>query len=188
MKARADAAAANRERMLASAWRHFAERPYETVRLADIAADAHVTVQTLHDRFGTKNELFVAAFTWFGTREGARRDTVAVGDIRAAVRALFDSYERDGPSVLRLMAEEESIPSIRTMLDSGREYHRDWVDRVFAPFLNGSSRAARERRLVELIVSTDLLVWKLLRRDMKLSRTAAERIVVEMVMTLNGSD
>jgi len=186
MKARAEAAAATGERVLAAAWQHFARRPYAEVRLADIAREAQVTVQTLHDRFGTKDELFVAAFGWFGTNEGARRDIVPVGDVRAGVRALFDSYERDGASVLRLMAEEDRFPSVRRMIDSGRAYHRAWVSRVFKPMLDGLSRAARERRLIELTVATDLLVWKLLRRDMKLSRNAAERIVIEMVTTLEG--
>jgi len=73
------------------------------------------------------------------------------------------------------------------MIESGRAYHRDWVARVFAPLLDGLSGSARKRRLVELIVATDLLVWKLLRRDMRLGRATAERIVTEMVTTSKGA-
>src|SRR5271154_1779848 len=51
MSARADAANATAERLLEAAWRHFATRPYEQVRLREIAAEAGVTVQTLHLRF-----------------------------------------------------------------------------------------------------------------------------------------
>lgn len=181
MVARAAAAAATRERMLESAWRRFAERPYESVRLADIAADAGVTVQTLHARFGTKDELFVAAWAWMVIPEGARRDGAPVGDLGAAVRLLYDSYELHGDATLRLLAQEERIPTVRAMTDGGRAWHRDWVERTFAPLLEGLSRAARERRLVALIVATDIQVWKLLRRDMKLGRSSAERIVVDMV-------
>jgi AcrR family transcriptional regulator len=187
MVARAQAVAASGERMLSSAWRGFCERPYEEVRLADIAADAEVTVQTLHSRFGTKEDLFVATWRWFVRPQGARRDRVAVGDFRAGVRALYDDYELDGDAVLRLMAEEERIPAVREMIDSGREYHRDWVARVFAPLLDVLGPTARDRRHIELIVATDLLVWKLLRRDMKLGRKEAERIVTEMVTTLKGA-
>jgi AcrR family transcriptional regulator len=187
MAARAEAVAASGERMLSSAWRRFCESPYEEVRLSDIAADAKVTVQTLHARFGTKEDLFVAAWRWFVGPMGARRDRVSVGDVRAAVRALYDDYERDGQAVLRLMAEEERIGAVHEMIESGRAYHRDWVARVFAPLLDGLSGSARARRLVELIVATDLLVWKLLRRDMKLSRAAAQRIVTEMVTTSKGA-
>lgn len=187
MAARAEAVAASGERMLASAWRQFSQRPYEEVRLAGIAADAGVTAQTLHARFGTKEDLFVAAWRWFANPEGARRDRVPVGDIRGAVRALYDSYERDGQAVLRLMSAEERIPAVREMVESGRAYHRAWVARVFAPLLDGVPRSTRERRLVELIVATDLLVWRLLRLDMKLDRAAAERIVTEMVTTWKGA-
>jgi AcrR family transcriptional regulator len=187
MVARAEALAASGERMLSAAWKRFCERPYEQVRLADIAADAEVTVQTLHSRFGTKEDLFVAAWRWFVRPQGAGRDRVAVGDFRAGIRSLYDDYEQAGDAVLRLMAQEERIPAVREMIDSGRAYHRGWVARVFAPLLDGPGRAARERRHVELIVATDLLVWKLLRRDMGLGRTEAERIVAEMVTALKGA-
>jgi len=186
MVARAQAAAASGDRMLSSAWGRFCERAYEEVRLADIAADAQVTVQTLHSRFGTKEDLFVAAWRWFARPQGIRRDRVAVGNFRAGIRALYDDYERDGDAVLRLMVQEERIPAVREMLDSGRAYHCEWVSRVFAPLLDGLGSAARERRHIELIVATDLLVWKLLRRDMRLARGKAERIVAEMVTTGNG--
>jgi AcrR family transcriptional regulator len=186
MVARAVAAAATGERILASAWRHFSEQPYEQVRLADVAADAGVTVQTLHLRFGTKDELFVAAWTWMATPEVAQRDSVPVGDLKTAVRILYDTYDRDGDAVLRLLAQEERIPAVRQMADAGRRWHRGWVERTFAPMLVGLSGAARERHIVKLVVATDLLVWKLLRREMRLARRKSEQIVIEMVSALKG--
>jgi AcrR family transcriptional regulator len=187
MVARAEAAAATGERLLASAWRHFSERPYEEVRLVDIAADAGVTVQTLHARFGPKDRLFVAAWAWAIGPEGARRDHAPVGDVRAAVRLIYDSYELQGDAVLRLLAAEDRIPAVREMTDAGRAWHRDWVARTFAPLLSGLRGAARERRLTALVVATDLLVWKLLRREMGLGRATAERIVIEMVTATKGA-
>ncbi|MBA2629794.1 MAG: TetR/AcrR family transcriptional regulator [Thermoleophilaceae bacterium] len=187
MVARAEAAATTQERLLASAWRRFAERPYEQVRLADIAADAGVTAQTLHARFGTKDALFVAAWIWAIGPEGARRDSAPVGDVRAAVRIIYDSYEPQGDAVLRLLAAEDRIPAVREMADAGRAWHRDWVQRTFAPLLAGLRGAARERRLVAFVVATDLLVWKLLRREMGLGRATAERIVIEMLNATKGA-
>jgi AcrR family transcriptional regulator len=187
MVARAEAAAATRERMLATAWRHFSDRPYEEVRLAAIATDAGVTVQTLHSGFGPKDGLFVAAWAWFGSQEVTRRDAAPVGDVDVAVRLIYDSYEQHGDAVLRLLAQEDRIPAVRQMADGGRAYHRGWVTRTFAPLLTSLSGAARERRLVRLVVATDLLVWKLLRRDMGLGRAAAERIVIEMVASTKGA-
>jgi hypothetical protein len=73
------------------------------------------------------------------------------------------------------------------MTDAGRDWHRGWVERTFAPQLAGLTGAARERRLVSLVVATDLLVWKLLRREMGLGRATAERIVIEMVTATKGA-
>src|SRR3954466_10010582 len=186
MVARAEAAAPTRERLLNAAWPHFADKPFEGVRLADVAADASVSVQTLLTHFGTKDALFVAAWGWRVAPEGARRDEAPVGDVRTAVRVLYDSYDRDGDAVLRLLAQEERIPAVREMADAGRRWHRGWVERTFAPLLDGLKGAKRERRLIRLVVATDLLVWKLLRREMGLGRKAAELIVTEMVTASKG--
>jgi AcrR family transcriptional regulator len=181
MSARAEAAAATGERLLAAAWRHFATRPYEEVRLREIADDAKVTAQTLHTRFGSKDQLFIAAYWWFGRQEMARRDTAPVGDAKKAIRILFDRYEVQGSAVLRMLSQEERIPAVRQMNDAGRAYHRAWVERTFEPLLRGLRGGTRKRRLTAIVVATDLLVWKLLRRDMQLDRKYAERIVAEMV-------
>jgi AcrR family transcriptional regulator len=187
MVARAEAAAATRERLLATAWGHFSERHFDDVRLAEVAADAGVSVQTLHAHFGTKDALFVAAWGWKMAPEGARRDNAPAGDVRAAIRVLYDSYEQDGDAVLRLLTQEERIPAVREMADAGRRWHRDWVERTLRPLLGGLSGSERDRRLVALVVATDLLVWKLLRREMGLGRETAERIVAEMVTAPKGA-
>ena len=85
MTARADAAAATGERLLAAAWEHFSSRPYEEVRLQDVASDAGVTVQTLYQRFGSKDDLLTEAYKWWGKKEIAARDAAQVGDVPGAV-------------------------------------------------------------------------------------------------------
>ena len=187
MVARAEAAAVTRERILEAAWRHFSEDAYERVRLCDVASDAGVSAQTVYSAFGTKDQLFVAAWVWAIGPEGERRGRAPIGDVREAVRLLYDSYERQGDAALRLLAEEDRIPAIREMTDAGRAWHRAWVERTFAPVLGRSRGPVRERRLVALIVATDILVWKLLRREMRLDRRTAERIVIEMVTSTKGA-
>src|SRR3954447_14502685 len=187
MVARAETAAATKGRILATAWRHFSERPYDEVRVADVAADAGVSVPTVHAHMGSKEELFVASWVWRMTPEGARRDSARVGDVRGAIRVLYDSYEADGDAVLLMLVHEHRIPAVHAMADRGRAWHRDWVARTFAPLLEGLTGARRERRLAALIVATDLLVWKLLRREMDLGRRAAETIVIEMITAPKGS-
>lgn len=181
MAARAEKAAATRERLLTAAWRHFASRPYDDVRLREIAEEANVSAQTLHDRFRSKDELFTAAFLWWGSDEIARRDAAPVGDVGEAIRVLFDRYEMNGDAVLRLLSQEERIPAVRQMTDAGRAYHRHWAQRTFAPLVTGLRGASRQRRVTAIVTATDLLVWKLLRRDTQLERRQAEAVMVEMV-------
>jgi AcrR family transcriptional regulator len=184
MSARADAANATAERLLAAAWRHFATRPYEQVRLREIAAEAGVTVQTLHLRFHSKDELLSAAYAWFGRQELASRPPAPAADVPEALALLFDRYEEHGQAVLRMLSQEERIPAIKRMTDAGRAYHRHWVQTTFAPQLEGLSGELYERRLAAILLATDLLAWKLLRQDMELDRENSERIVAEMIRSL----
>lgn len=188
MHARADAAALTRNRILEAAWRRFAESAYDDVRVADIADDAGVTVQTVHNVFGTKDALFVAAWSSTIGPEGARRANVPAGDIAGAIRTLYDSYEREGDAVLRLLEQEERIAAVRQMTDRGRSWHRRWVERTFAPILESVVGAARQRRLFALVAVTDLQMWKLLRRDMDVGRAVAERTVADLVVGLQRRD
>ena len=181
MSARAEAAAATRERLLAAAWEHFASHPYEDVRLQGIAAEAGVTAQTLHTQFGSKDQLLTAAYVWFGEQEITQRDTAPTGDIHRAIEILFDRYEVHGIAILRMLSQEDRIPAIAQMTEAGRAYHREWAAKTFAPLLHGLRGASRERRLAAVVVATDLLVWKLLRHEMQLDRTRAEAVVVEMM-------
>ncbi|MGA2452624.1 MAG: helix-turn-helix domain-containing protein [Solirubrobacteraceae bacterium] len=181
MTARAEAAAATGERLLAAAWRHFATRPYEDVLLREIAAEAEVTAQTLHARFGSKEELFTAAYVWFGQQEMADRPAAATADVQQALVSLFDRYEQHGQAVLRMLSQEEQIPAVRQMTDAGRAYHRSWAQTTFSPLLCGLRGEARERRLTAIVIATDLLVWKILRLDMRLNRKKAERIMADMI-------
>ena len=82
MVARAEATAATRTRLLEAAWRHFAERPFDDVRLADVARDGGVSAQTLHNHFRTKDALFVAAWQWTMAPEGAARCRALASSLR----------------------------------------------------------------------------------------------------------
>lgn len=181
MSIRADAAAETGQRLLSAAWRHFATRPYDDVRLRDIAEEAGVSAQTLHNRFSSKEELFTAAFMWWGANEITERDAAPVGDIAGSIRVLFDRYEAHGIAILRLLAQEERIPAVRQMTDAGRAYHQQWAERTFAPLLAGTRGASRRRQLAALVAATDLLMWKLLRMDMQLDRTDAEAVMARML-------
>jgi hypothetical protein len=70
------------------------------------------------------------------------------------------------------------------MTDGGRAYHRWWLGEVFAEHLAQLSTAARERRLAQLFLATDLTSWKLLRLDLGLSARRTETAILESVRAL----
>jgi AcrR family transcriptional regulator len=187
MTSRADAAEATRERLLAAAWEHFGSRPYEEVRLSDIASDAGVTVQTLYLRFGSKDDLLSAAYQWWGTQEIVARDAAHGRNVAEAVTILFDHYEAHGLAILRMLSQEDRLPSVRNLMNVGRNYHRMWAEGTFEPFLRRLRGRRRERRLIGIVAATDVLVWKLLRVDMGVERSEAEQIVADMVRASSSS-
>ena len=75
---------------------------------------------------------------------------------------------------------------IRALADQGRAYHAGWCERVFAPALAGLRGPERARRLAQLVVVTDVLTWKLLRHDRRLSRRQTELALIELLQPLTG--
>lgn len=186
MRVRAEHAAATRERILATAGELFTMRLYDDVSLDDVAAGAETTVQTIIRRFGSKESLFAAMAEWSGARMVVPREAARPGDVRGAVRGLVDHYEQFGDAVFLLLSQEDRVPAIRPHTAAGRAYHRAWVERLLAGALAGLRGAARERRLAQLIAVTDLYNWRLLRRDLGLSRRQAETAIRELVEALGG--
>jgi AcrR family transcriptional regulator len=185
MTARAEAAKATGERILSTATEAFLTHPYEQVSLDDVARGAGVTVQTVLRRFGSKEGLVAAAAEVGMERVRADRARAPIGDLAGAVRNLIDHYEEWGARVLRMLAQEEQVPPFRRVTDAGRQLHRGWVERTFAPWLRGSG-ADRARRLAQLVAVTDVYVWKLLRRDQGLSRSGTERTLLELLQRITG--
>ena len=184
MEARSASAAATGERILDAAAATFWERPVQGVALEEVAARAGVSVQTVIRRFGGKDGLFTASIEREFERIRAQRDDVRVGDPADAARVIVDHYEEVGDGVLRVLAEEPHVPGLHELAEQGRAYHASWCADVFAPALAGRRGAARERRLAQLVAITDVLAWKLLRRDRGLSRRQTELALRELLEPL----
>jgi AcrR family transcriptional regulator len=181
MVARAESAAATGERILDAAVELFWERSDEPLSLDEVARRAGVSVQTVIRRFGGRDGLLAAAADRETERVRDERAEAPAGDAPGAVRVLLDHYEAIGDRVLRLLAEEGRVPGLAEMLDRGRAVHREWCERVFAPALEGRAGVKRARRLAQLVTICDLYSWKLLRRDMGLSRRQTELALVELL-------
>ena len=186
MGVRAEAAAETGRRILRATMELYTERFYDQVSLEDVAERAGVTVQTVLRRFGSKEDLIFAAAKEERKRLRSQRDRAAVGDVAGDVRILVETYEEHGDRVLRLLAQEERVLAFRLLTDTGRAYHHEWVERVFAPLLAERSGAQRERLLAQLIATCDVYFWKLLRRDLGLSREQTELVVTEAIMALES--
>jgi AcrR family transcriptional regulator len=174
------------QRIRGVALERFLSESYDAVTLSEVAEAAGVTVPTLIAHFGRKEDLLAAALEDWGNRMVESRDQAPVGDHAGAVRNLLEHYDSGGDRILHLLAEEDRFPAVRAMTDEGRRYHREWVERVFEPSLRPLRGTRREQLVIQLIVATDLLTWKLMRLDMKLSRRRTEAAVVQMIDALTG--
>jgi AcrR family transcriptional regulator len=185
MSVRAAAAEATRERIVGAAVEAFSTRWYEDVTMRGVARDAGVALQTVRNHFGSKEELFSAATERISADIASVRSEAVPGDVRGAIATLVDDYERSGDSVLRLLASEERVPAVRTVLARGRAGHQEWVERIFSAALRGVRGNRRSRRVAQLVVATDVYAWKLLRRDRGLDRDQTIIAMCELVTALH---
>jgi len=181
MTARAEKAAATRQRIIDCVNRLYCAGPMGGLTLEEVAAGSATTVQTVLRIFGSKEALMFAALDALASGGVPQRPTPP-GDVAAAVGAIFDIYETMGDLVIRQLADEPRHPALRPVLDRGRANHAEGVRQAFAPQLAGRAGAARTRLFHALMSITDVYVWKLLRRDAGLDRATAETIVREMIL------
>ncbi|MBL8839064.1 MAG: TetR/AcrR family transcriptional regulator [Alphaproteobacteria bacterium] len=161
-------------------------RIVDAVTLDEVAAAAGVTVQTVIRRFGGKQGLLEAAIDRLEQVVLSRR-AYPVGDIDAAAASLVEDYDHTGDMVLNWLAQEAVQPLLREPLACGRRGHREWVAKVFAPWLDGLAPRARDDRLNGLVVATDVYTWKILRRDMGLERERVVATIAALVSKFLGA-
>ncbi|WP_286277164.1 TetR/AcrR family transcriptional regulator [Naasia aerilata] len=177
---RARAAEETRERILDAFVGLVISRSSVAIPLQDVARQAGVTVQTILRRFGSRDRLFDEALVHGQAMIAGEREAPA-GDAVVALSVLVDHYELRGDAVLALLATENADPRIARIVDAGRETHRRWVAEVFADALLARSPDDRVDTARLLVVATDVYAWKLLRRDMALTRSDAERHLLRLV-------
>jgi len=186
MEARAKATEATRERILEAAEAAFDELPFDEITLAWVAKQAGVSVQTVLRHFESRDGLFLATLMHGGAKMAADRELQPVGSVEQIVDSLVDHYEQFGDRILRTLAQEDRIPTLRMLTDLGRGFHREWCEQAFAPALKGLRGAKRERRIAQLVAVTDVFVWKLLRRDRELSSAQTKLAMRELLEPLRS--
>jgi AcrR family transcriptional regulator len=183
MRARADAVEATRGRLIQSALAAFSARLYDDVTIASVARDAGVSHQTLLNHFGSKEGLYSAAVEVAAERIGDTRAGAIPGNAASIVGALIDQYEQHGDANARAAALDERIPAVAAMLVRARAYHQQWLAEMFADHLPAAG-ARRRDALAALHAATDVYTWKLLRRDLGLSRRATSDTMTRIVTAL----
>lgn len=180
--ARAEASERTRASILAAAVALWREREWDDITLADIAARAGVTVQTVLRRFSNKDGVIDACIAERASGVEALRDRAVPGELPSILDALLAHYERDGDAVLRMLQVEARSPAVRRVTAHGRKVHRAWCERVFAPFLPRASARAYPARVDAFVAATDVYLWKLLRRDLGRDLDAT-RAVLDALLT-----
>jgi AcrR family transcriptional regulator len=118
---RARKKAQTRDQIRRTAQRLFAERGFEAVTIADVAATADVAVQTVFNHFATKEELFFSGRVPFlhGPADAVRSRDTSTGPVTALRGYLLqrvESYVRGAgnPRHRQLVATLAASPSLRS--------------------------------------------------------------------------
>lgn len=180
MSARAAKMAATRQRILDCAADLYLGQGIDDFTLDEVARRAETTVQTILRIHGSRDQLLFAALDQLA-RSGVPLKPTPPGDIAAAVGAIFDLYDAMGDLVLLWLGDERRRPELKERLDTGRKDHQGWVRIAFGPQLKSCSRQMREFLLHALVVATDVYTWSKLRKDLGLTRAAAETTVRFMI-------
>jgi AcrR family transcriptional regulator len=181
MRARRAAVARTREQILEAAYALWIDQPYDEVTLEAVAGVAGVSRQTVHRQFGSKDELFLAVIDWRRPHEMEVRHRSEPGDVAGAVASYVDRYERMGDTLVRFLGLEGRIEAVDGLLEQGRTDHIAELEHAFEPHLPRAGTNDRTRAVMALYAATDVMVWKLLRRDFDRSRDETEMIIRQLV-------
>jgi AcrR family transcriptional regulator len=180
MGARAESVADTRDRIVAAATTLFLELPFDDVTLAGIAKASGVSHQTVLNHFGSRIGVVMAAAEELGRATAGAR-TATPGDVDAAIHALVGEYERIGDANVGWVAASDRYPELVPLLDGARAGHQQWLRDMFAAELPRHA-VARRRTVLALHAATDVGTWRLLRRELHLSRAETERTIVDLVV------
>ena len=151
------------------------------ITLDDISRDSGVTVRTILRRFASRDGVLEAAFAQIKEEFRGYRPATEPGDVDAAVAALVSQYEKIGDLNMRALEQEDQLPLLHRALTEARRGHRQWLELIFEPQIKSLGPQQREQRLTALYAATDVYLWKLLRRDLKLDRRETEAAFLRLV-------
>jgi AcrR family transcriptional regulator len=179
MVARAEGMVATRDRIVRATLKLALEHAYEDVTLGAIAQAANVSHQTVLNHFASKEKVAAAAGELLSRDTAAVRARAKPGDLNGAIHILVREYERIGDAGARWAVASERLGSLAAMLDTARVGHQAWLERIVSDRLPAAP-GARLHAIHALHAATDVYTWKLLRRDLRLSRETVERVMLDL--------
>lgn len=154
------------EKILQALAKLWLQHSIHQITLEMVAEEAGISVRTLLRRFGSKEGLFEEATHRDPAGIKAIKDEAQPGDLELAVEVLMREYERTGDAGIRTLAVEAEFPFAAKILAKGRAHHREWCQRIFAPFLPPPAHPDLDIWVGAYYAATDIHAWKLLRRDL----------------------
>jgi AcrR family transcriptional regulator len=179
--ARAQAQERTREALLDSAIDEFFEGNWLKASLESLSARAGVTKQTLLRHFGSKDGLLMQAMMRGAAQARDQRWSAPRGDIAGTVENLLDHYEEWGERSMRIGAWQRGPAMLALISRAARQFHYDWVDYAFGPWLDRLDGLLRVRRRAELIALCDLQTWWILSHDLEFPRAEVHAILLDMI-------
>jgi AcrR family transcriptional regulator len=179
MVARAEGMAATRDRIVQAALKLALEQAYEDVTLASIAQAADVSHQTVLNHFASKEKVAAAAAELLARETASARARAKPGELAGAISILVGEYERFGDANARWALASERLGALAPLLDEARAGHQAWLEHILSARLPATP-GGRRYAIQALHAATDVYTWKLLRRDLRLSRETVEHIMLDL--------
>jgi AcrR family transcriptional regulator len=184
--ARAKARERTRDALLDSANEEFFEGDWLKASLESLSAKAGVTKQTLLRHFGSKDGLLIQALMRGAAQVHDQRWSAPREDIPGTVDNLLDHYEEWGERSMRIGALQRGPAMLAIISRGARQFHYDWVEYAFGPWLKPLEGHVRMRVRASLIVLCDLQSWWILSHDLELPRSEVHAILVDLIESAVG--
>jgi AcrR family transcriptional regulator len=178
--ARAQSQERTREALLAAATDAFFGDRWRKTSLNMLAQAAGVTKQTLLRHFGSKDGLLLHAFMRGSIAVRDQRWSAPQGDIAGTVENVVEHYEAWGERSMKVGAWQSRTGSLAQLSAAARQFHYDWVDYAFAPWLERLAEPEHARSRAILISLCDVQTWWILSHDLGLDHD-------EVVATLTSA-
>ena len=168
--------------LIIRAWgRLWTKYPIHDITLDMIAEEAGVTTRTVLRKFGSKEGLLTASLSYDPAEITIDRAQAIPGNVDNILQTLLAGYEKMGDAAIRTIQLESELEIARTIGNKGRAMHRSWCKAVFADFLPPVNSIHYEIQLTSFIAATEIYLWKLMRKDLAMSKKATFKVFKNML-------